>query len=113
MKILITGGGGFLGSAVADKLKSSYDISCLDHGKNYQFLNKYFNNKVKLIKGEVSDKKLLRTIIKDIDIIIHLAGVAGERRCVQDPLKSMISNLYSTYTIVDVAKSFDIKKIIF
>ncbi len=113
MKVLITGGGGFLGSVVADKLKLLYDVSCLDHGKNYQFLNKYFNNKIKLIKGEISDKKLLRTVFKNVDVVIHLAGIAGERRCTQDPLKSMISNLYSTYTIVDVAKSFNVKKIIF
>ena len=112
MKILVTGGGGFLGSILIEKLKHDHHIICLDHGRNYRLLDKYFGKKVTLVKGDASNKKLLKSQIKDTDIIIHLAGVAGERRCLKNPLKSNISNIYSTYAIADIAKDYNIKKII-
>lgn len=113
MKVLVTGGGGFLGSKVIQTLIPSHEVDCLDHGKNYKFLDLYFKKKVKFIKGDSSDEKILMPLIKKADAIIHLAGVVGERRCIRDPLKSNISNIYSTYKILDIAKNFNIKKIIF
>ena len=113
MKILLTGGGGFLGYAVIRKLNQLHQIVCLDHGKNYKVLDKYFGKGIKLIKGDAQDTKLLKTLLKKTEIIIHLAGVAGERRCLENPIESNISNIYSTYAILDVAKSSNIKKIIF
>src|SRR3989344_2353473 len=93
-KILVTGGGGFLGGVVADRLSNDYQVVCLDHGKNFPYLSKYYNKNVQLVKGDVCQKKLLSSIIKDVDAIVHLVGLAGERRCLEFPLKGMMSNVY-------------------
>ena len=45
MKILITGGGGYIGSYIINNLPKKYDIICLDHGKKYSQFNKSVKNK--------------------------------------------------------------------
>ena len=59
MKILITGGGGYIGSYIINNLPKKYDIICLDHGKKYSQFNKSVKKNVTFIKGDITDSKLL------------------------------------------------------
>ena len=78
MKILITGGAGFIGSYTTDLLISkNYNVFVLDslHSKTHN--NEwpdYINNKAIYIKGDVLDKDLLNSILSKVDAIIHLAA---------------------------------------
>ena len=72
MKILITGGGGYIGSYIINNLPEKYDIICLDHGKKYSQFNKSVKKNVTFIKGDITDSKLLEKIMsKGIDTIIN------------------------------------------
>jgi UDP-glucose 4-epimerase len=86
-RILITGGAGFIGSHLVDDLSKDNYIVVLDNfssGKK-ENLSQHFNNPaVKIIEGDIRDKALLRNIIKDIDIVYHLA-VQCLRVSIKDP----------------------------
>ena len=76
-KILITGGTGFIGYNLAIKLSENYEITVFDNNfKNSQRSFKKFK-RIKFIRGDIRNIALLKKIIIDIDIVIHLAFING------------------------------------
>lgn len=79
MRVLVTGGAGFIGSHITDKLiDSGYDVSVLDNlsgtdGKKPD----YFNKRADFIQGDVRNSKLVNSIIKEYDGIVHNAAAVG------------------------------------
>lgn len=87
MKVLITGGAGFIGSEIVNQLytKGGYDVTVLDamnpqiHGEDWKnsYLYKMINEKCKFIKGDVRDFDLVKQLILDNEVIVHLAAETG------------------------------------
>ncbi len=113
MKILITGGGGFIGSSLALALGSTHDIIALDHGRWYSLLERRMPPCVSLVRGDVSDAALLDTLLPGVNIIVHLAGVVGESRCKNDPVKAVMSNVLGTHILLERARRHGIKLFLF
>ena len=114
MKILITGGGGYIGSYIINNLPKKYDIICLDHGKKYSQFNKSVKNNVTFIKGDVTDSNLLEKIMnKGIDTIIHCAGGAGNPVCMEDPMNALSSHIHGTQLLIQKSIKFKVKRFIY
>ena len=112
MKILITGGGGYIGSYIINNLPKKYDIICLDHGKKYSQFDESVKNNVTLIKGDVTDSKLLEKIMsKGIDTIIHCAGTVGNSVCMEDPMSAISSHIHGTQLLIKKSIKFKVKTI--
>lgn len=123
-KILITGGAGFIGSNLTNKLiKLKYDITILDnlnsqiHGKNPEKDSYLFNsikNKVKFIKGCVTNKKVLLKALKYQDLIIHLAAETGTGQSMYEIEKYNNINVGGTALLLDILcnHKHQVKKII-
>ena len=117
-KILITGGLGFIGSHLAKELiKYSNKIYIIDNFKTRQkskieFINKYKKN-ITFIKSDVSNFKKLPYLIKNVDIIYHLAASMGVENVIKKkPTYSILNNLKSTENIFHLCAKFN-KRIIF
>ncbi len=113
MKILITGGSGFIGSFLLLTLQKKYEITVLDRGSTYPELKKIIPKNINLVKGDVNDEFLLNKLVKDSDIVIHLVGRGGSDVCLEDPVEAFKINTESTTNIVRAAKKYDIDKLIF
>ena len=114
MKILITGGGGYIGSYIINNLPKKYDIICLDHGKKYSQFNKSVKNNVTFIKGDVTDSNLLEKIMnKGIDTIIHCAGGAGNPVCMEAPMNALSSHIHGTQLLIQKSIKFKVKRFIY
>ena len=114
MKILITGGGGYIGSYIINNLPKKYDIICLDHGKKYSQFDESVKNNVTLIKGDVTDSKLLEKIMsKGIDTIIHCAGTVGNSVCMEDPMSAISSHIHGTQLLIEKSIKFKVKRFIY
>ena len=84
MRVLITGGAGFIGSHIALRLiEKRYDVTVLDnlleqiHGNNPEKTSPLYcsvKDKVRFVKGDVCDKALLEEALKDADYVIHLCA---------------------------------------
>ena len=87
MKILITGGAGYIGSLLATELlKKDHTITIIDslmYGGN-SLLHIINDPKLTFIKGDVRDDKLLKNECKKCDILIHLAAIVGYPGCEKD-----------------------------
>lgn len=78
MKILVTGGAGFIGSHIVDKLiMKGYEVTILDNLSSTNNKPDYLNLKAEFIKGDVRDKELLEKIIPGFAIIFHEAANVG------------------------------------
>ena len=121
MKILVTGGTGFIGShTCVELLDAGYDVVIIDNLSNSKkevvgYIENITNKKVSFYENDVCDKEALRTIFKKhkIDAIIHFAGYKAVGESVSKPLMYYRNNLDSTLSLLEVANEFGVKKIAF
>ncbi|MGM0649613.1 MAG: NAD-dependent epimerase/dehydratase family protein [Bacteroidota bacterium] len=123
LKILVTGGAGFIGSHVVESLiKSNYQVIIMDNFDNFYSPDIKHNNlkgiishpEVELIKKDVRNIWNAKEIINtDIECIIHLASKPGVRKSVDTPGVYKTVNIQSSQAVIDCAKQQNIKKIIF
>ena len=125
MNLLITGGAGFIGSTLADKLLKieSNNIIVIDNFNDYyspklkekNIKHNLDNKKYKLYRGDICDKSLLSRIFNEskIDIVVHIAASAGVRPSIDKPLDYIKNNIEGTVNILEVMKKNNVKKIVF
>ena len=121
MKILVTGGLGFIGShTVVELLNGNYEVVIVDNLSNssidvLESLKKITNRKVFFYEGDVCNKDLLRSIFSehDIDAVIHFAGYKAVGESVAMPLMYYRNNIDSTLTLCEVMSEVNCKKIVF
>jgi nucleoside-diphosphate-sugar epimerase len=114
LKILITGGAGYIGSKLTTKLVNiGYDVTVIDklqYNKN-SLSHLYIRKNFKLITGDVTDKKLIKKEITNKDIIIPLAALVGAPLCEKNKILAKKVNQDAIKIIINYKKNE--QKIIF
>jgi nucleoside-diphosphate-sugar epimerase len=98
MKILVTGGAGYIGSTLIPMLLTEgHSVVVLDNFLFHQnsLLDCCHNDQFTVVRGDCRDKSLLKTLLKDIDAIIPLAALVGAQICDSDPIAARSVNLDS------------------
>ncbi|WP_440930963.1 NAD-dependent epimerase/dehydratase family protein [Candidatus Pelagibacter sp.] len=112
-KIFITGGAGYVGCALADYLvEKGYAVTVFDlfiYGENV-FEKK---NDIKIIKGDIRDKKLLEESIKNHDIVIHLACISNDPSFDLNPSLGKSINLDAFEPLVKISKNLNVERFIY
>lgn len=116
MRILITGGAGFIGSYLCEKYtKEGHTVLCLDNFLSGNLLNvrhllSYRN--FKLVEGDIRDYNVLERIIHDVDVVFHLAAQIHVDRSYVEPRLTYDINVMGTQNVLEVARIYDVKKVI-
>lgn len=120
MKVLVTGGAGFIGSHTADLLiERGYHVTILDnlepqvHGKERK-LPDYINKNAVLIYGDVLNRELLTKTIREVDAIIHLAAMVGVGQSMYQIERYVDVNTRGTANLLDalVNTENNVKKLV-
>lgn len=126
MKILITGGAGFIGSAVAKRLMSRGDkVVLIDNFNDYydpqlkrdriKIFLKDYKSKFRLYKGDIRNRKFLEKVFQKErpDKVIHLAAMAGVRASLDNPLLYVDVNVVGTTNLLDLSVKYGIKNFVY
>ena len=112
MHILVTGGAGFIGSHLVDRLLAEgHAIAVLDDSSTGDFKNLLThkgNKNLELIEGTILDQNLLSKLIPDVDYIFHLAAAVGVFNIVNNPISSLFTNIRGTENILEAALKHNI-----
>lgn len=114
MKILVTGGAGFIGSHIVDALiKKGCEVAIVDNLSTGQKEN--INPKAKFIEADLVDFEQIAKIIakEKPEIIYHLAAQMDVRKSVADPIFDAKNNILAGYNLIKLANENKIKKFIF
>lgn len=114
MKSLVTGGAGFIGSHIVDRLIDlGHQVVCIDNESaisNEQF---YWNSKADNYKYDICNYDLIEPLFKDVDHVFHLASDARIQIAIQNPRKSMHTNAVGTFNILEASRENNVKRVIY
>lgn len=107
-KIMVTGGSGFIGSHLVDRLiELGYDVYI------YDIIEPIFKNNYHYIKGDILDLKTLKSASQNMDAVFHLAAEANVNFYFKDPLSSTILNTIGTMNVLEAARENKTKRVLF
>ena len=110
MRALITGGAGFIGSHLADRLLARGDqVVLLDDLSTGRLSNiEHVNGRsdVEFVLGSVLDSDLVDQVVSQVDVVFHLAAAVGVNLIVERPLESLMTNIRGTETVVESAHKY-------
>jgi len=108
VKYLVTGGAGFIGSHLVEKLILRGDkVSIFDNYSTGNSNNLYgLIDKVLITEGDILNKSVLMRLITECDYIVHLAAIVGVFNIVNKPLQSLKTNIQGTENILELADKF-------
>lgn len=126
MKIVITGGAGFIGSHIAEFYsKQGDDVFVFDNlsratllkkniknvDYNWNYLKKFKN--VQLIKGDIKNFKEIEKVSKNADAIMHAAAQTAVTVSVVDPISDFETNALGTFNVLEAARRNDVKSVVY
>ncbi|MHC4386050.1 MAG: GDP-mannose 4,6-dehydratase, partial [Planctomycetota bacterium] len=110
MKTLITGGAGFIGSHLAEKLLAAgHDVIAIDDLSTGSLnnINHLLNNpKFDFIYDNVRNAEMMHVLVEKCDAIYHLAAAVGVQLIVDDPVHTIETNIHGTEVVLNIANKF-------
>ncbi|MDB2239270.1 GDP-mannose 4,6-dehydratase [Halorubrum ezzemoulense] len=126
MRILVTGGAGFIGGHLAEAfLRDGHDVTVLDN------LEPFYDVRLKehtldihrdvadgravdyrFVEGDVRDTETVRELVEDVDVVVHQAAQAGVRESVDNPRKVTDINVDGTVNLLEASKEGEVNRVI-
>tara|TARA_Y100000590_G_C15747165_1_gene1022560 strand:+ start:3773 stop:4756 length:984 start_codon:yes stop_codon:yes gene_type:complete len=115
MKVIVTGGAGFIGSHLVDKLLSlNFDVIVLDNLSTGRFQNlDHIKNKIKFVECSIDLSGDWTKNFEGVDWVIHLAALADIVPSIQKPESYFQSNVTGTFNILEASRKYGIKKFVY
>lgn len=113
MKIIVTGGCGFIGHHLVNKLiKNDHEVIVIDDcsASNDKF---YFNEKAKYYKYNICEYDLIEPLFKDIDYVFHLAAESRIQSAIDNPKYAVDVNVIGTTNVLLACRKYNIKRIMY
>ena len=113
-KILVTGGAGFIGSHIVDRLSPNNKVIVFDNLSSGSLSNlEKSKERITFVKGDIRDKALLKDIVAEIEFVFHLAANVGNIRSIEDPYFDMDVNIRGMINILEACLNSNIKRLVY
>jgi len=115
MKVVVTGGAGFIGSNLADELanrgKEVVILDDLSTGKIENIGRLRRRENVRFVNGSVTDMELLKEVFKRAEVVYHLAAIPSVPRSIKEPVRSNEVNINGTLNVLVAARACGVRKV--
>src|SRR3712207_6502559 len=115
MRVLVTGGAGFIGSHVTEGLLGAgYTARVLDNfstGRRENLVG--IADDVELVEGDVRSYERAHTAVRGCDVVVHMAALPSVPRSVQDPLTSNATNVIGTLNVLLAARDAGVARVVY
>lgn len=116
-RILVTGGAGFIGSHIVDRLlKEGFEVTVIDDlstGRRENLVHNLGRKDLHLIKGDIRDKSLVKRVIEDVDAVFHEAALVSVPRSIENPLLTNEINVSGTLNLLKACVDANVKRFVY
>ena len=114
MKALVTGGAGFIGSHIVDRLlNEGHEVTVLDDFSTGHRSNLTEHEALTIVEGDISNADTVNQCMQGIDWVFHKAAVASVPKTVNDPVGSSLVNYHGTLNLLEAARKNNVKRLVF
>ena len=114
MKVVVTGGAGFIGSNLTDELARDHEVTVIDNLSTGRIENlDHIRDRIQFINGSILDLDMLRRAFAGADTVFHQAAIPSVQRSVDNPIASNQANVDGTLNVLVAARDCGAKKFIF
>jgi UDP-glucose 4-epimerase len=114
MKIIVTGGAGFIGSNLVDKLiELGNDVTVIDNESATSNDKFYYNEKATYFKYDIADYNLIRPLFDGVDYVFHLAAESRIQPTIENPVLAVRTNALGTGVILQCSRESGVKKVMY
>jgi len=114
MKSIVTGGAGFIGSHIVDKLLSlGHEVTVFDTETSQVHDFFYYNDRARYFKLDVADYESTRPLYENVDYVFHCAAESRIQPTLKNPLLTIRTNTLGTGTVLQCAREAGVKKVIY
>ena len=115
-RILVTGGAGFIGSHIVDRLitESPAEIVVLDNfvrGRRANLAGAMPSGRVTIVEGDIRDRQLVTEAIQGVDVVFHQAAIRITQ-CAEEPALAMDVLVNGTFIVLDAARQAGVRKVV-
>lgn len=113
MRCLVTGGAGFIGSNLVDKLiQLGNEVVVIDNESSAAHENFYWNKDAKNYKYDICNYDTIRHLFMDVDVVFHMAAESRIQAAIHNPIRTMMVNTIGTCNILQIAREAEVKRVI-
>lgn len=112
MRVLVTGGAGFIGSHVVEHFQGKADVRVLDNLRT-GFEKNLDGFEVEFIKGSITDRDVVRQAVEGVDYIFHFAAMISVPESMEKPIECVETNAIGTLVVLEEAQRTGVKKMTF
>ena len=114
MKVVVTGGAGFIGSNLAGELTKSHEVTVIDNLSTGRIENlDYIRDEIEFIQGSILDLDLLKRTFAGADTVFHQAAIPSVQRSVDNPIASNEANVDGTLNVLVAARDCGVRKVVY
>lgn len=114
MKSIVTGGAGFIGSHIVDRLvEFGHEVIVIDNESATVHDHFYYNDKATYYKIDISDYTGIRPLFEGVDYVFHLAAESRIQPTIDNPLLCLLTNAYGTAAVLQSAREAGCKKVMY
>jgi len=114
MKSIVTGGAGFIGSHIVDRLiEIGHEVIVIDNESSQSHEQFYRNENALYYQYDIAEYDLIRPLFDDVDYVFHLAAESRIQPAIENPLLCVRTNVTGTATVLQCAREANVKRVIY